>query len=84
MWLPSKLYMFHYVKFILVTPPLKNVRKKRFRKIKKKVSCMLFLCLLGGLGKDYEKGVGEGKETVHWGLICSFIYMFNKHLLSVS
>lgn len=52
MWLPTVIYTFHHVEFILVTPPLKNVRKKRFRKTTKKVSCMLFLCLLGGLEED--------------------------------
>lgn len=44
----------HHV-FILVTPPLKNVRKKRFRKTTKKVSFPMFVFLLGELGEDYVR-----------------------------
>ncbi|XP_062940775.1 transcription initiation factor TFIID subunit 7-like [Cynocephalus volans] len=47
-----------------ITPPLKNVRKKRFRKTVKKVSRMLFACLLGSFEEDYEQeGQGERWEV---------------------
>ena len=70
MWLPSIIYTFHHVEFISVTPPLKNVRKRRFRKTTKKVCGMQFLCLLGGLEEDY--GGEGGRQSVG----CSFVHSF--------
>uniref|UniRef100_A0A2K6G752 TATA-box binding protein associated factor 7 like n=1 Tax=Propithecus coquereli TaxID=379532 RepID=A0A2K6G752_PROCO len=47
-----------------ITPPLKNVRKKRFRKTTKKVSCMLFCTDSPDVEKDVKRLLSSDAEAV--------------------